>query len=224
MVTRDPRQDARAIKVFKKKKVLMIEELSGILDSSLVTARRRLKQWEACTSYNQNGRYYVLPDIAKFDTHGLWKHQGILFSQHGNLKQTVIALVKNSPAGLTGSQIGNLVSLAPRSFLSHFRTESQLRREMIEGRFVYFASDKATCFRQKTNLQEQTNPSDMRTPTDAEAVVILVERIKHSGLSIEDLAKKLRKVGYRFSAEAIRHFLDSHGLLKKTQAISSSGR
>ena len=224
MVTRNPRQNARAIKVFKKKKVLMIEELSGLLDSSLVTARRRLKQWEAYTSYNQNGRYYVLPDIAKFDIHGLWRHQGILFSQHGNLKQTVIALVKNSPAGLTGSQIGELVSLAPRSFLSHFRNESQLRREMIEGRFVYFASDKATCSQQKTFRQTPMNQADMRAPTDAEAVVILVERIKHSGLPIEDLAKKLRKVGYRFSAEAIRRFLDSHGLLKKTQAISSSGR
>ena len=224
MVTRDPSQDARAVKVFRKKKVLMIEELSGLLGSSLVTARRRLKQWKAYTSYNQNGRYYVLPDIAKFDTHGLWKHQGILFSQHGNLKQTVIALVKNSPAGLTGSQIGELVSLAPRSFLSHFRNESQLQREIIEGRFVYFASDKATCNQQKTFRQTPTNQADRLAPTDAEAVVILVERIKHPGLPIEDLAKKLRKVGYRFSADAIRRFLDSHGLLKKTQAISSSGR
>jgi len=224
MASRNPSQDARAIKVFQKKKVLMIEELSGLLGSSLVTARRRLKQWEAYTSYNQNGRYYVLPDIAKFDTYGLWRHQDILFSQHGNLKQTVIALVRKSPAGLTGSQIGELVSLAPRSFLSHFRNESQLRREMIEGRFVYFASNKTTCIQQKKIRQAPTNQADIRSPTDAEAIVILVERIKHSGLSIEDLAKKLHKVGYRFSAEAIRRFLDSHGLLKKTLAISSSGR
>lgn len=224
MVTRNPRQNVRAIKVFKKKKVLMIQELSGLLGSSLVTARRRLKQWRAYTSYNQNGRYYVLPDIAKFDTHGLWRHQDILFSQHGNLKQTVIALVKNSHAGLTGSQIGELVSLAPRSFLSHFRNESQLRRKMIEGRFVYFASDKATCSQQKTFRQTPMNQAETRGPTDAEAVVILVERIKHPGLPIETLAKKLHKAGYRFSAEAIRRFLDSHGLLKKTRATSSLAR
>lgn len=215
MVTQIPRQDARVIKVFKKKKVLMIEELSELLGSSLVTARRRLKQWKAHTSYNQNGRYYVLPDVAKFDTNGLWRHQDILFSQYGNLKQTVIALIKNSPAGLTGSQIGELVSLTPRSFLSHFRNETQLRREMIEGRFVYFASDKATRTQQKKVRQTPTNQADMRAPTDAEAVVILVERIKHPGLPIEDLAKKLCKVGYRFNAEAIRCFLNSHGLLKK---------
>lgn len=223
MVARDPSQDARAIQVFRKKKVLMIEELSGLLGSSLVTARRRLKQWKAYTSYNQNGRYYVLPDTAKFDTYGLWRHQDVLFSQHGNLKQTVIALVKNSPAGLTGSEIGELVSLAPRSFLSHFRNASQLRRDMIEGRFVYFASDKAAYIQQKKARQVQTN-QEVRAPTDAEAVVILVERIKHSDLSIEDLAKQLRKIGYRFSAELIQRFLDSHGLLKKTQVISSSGR
>lgn len=224
MVARKTRQDAKVLKIFKKKKVLMIEELSGLLDSSLITARRRLKQWNAYTSYNQNGRYYVLPDIAKFDAHGLWKHQDILFSQHGNLKQTVVALVKNSPAGLTGSQIGELVSLEPRSFLSHFRNESQLRREVIEGRFVYFASDKATSIEQKKVRQTPTNQADVRAPTDAEAVVLLVERIKHPDLPIEDLAKKLHEAGYLFSDEAIRRFLESHGLLKKTQGISSSGR
>ena len=224
MVTRNTSKDAEALKMFKKKKVLLIEELSGLLDSSFITARRRLKQWNAYTSYNQNGRYYVLPDIAKFDAHGLWRHQDTLFSQHGNLKQTVVALVKNSSAGLTGSQIGELVSLEPRSFLSHFRNESQLRREVIAGRFVYFASDKATCIQQKKVRQTPTNQADVRAPTDAEAVVLLVERIKHPGLPIEDLAKKLHKAGYLFSAEAIRRFLDSHGLLKKTQAISSSRR
>ena len=195
-----------------------------MLDSVIITERRRLKQLNAYTSYNQNGRYYVLPDLAKFDAHGLWGHQDILFSQHGNLKQTVVALVKNSPAGLAGSQIGELVSLEPRSFLSHFRNESQLRREVIEGRFVYFASDKATCIQQKKVRQTPTNQADVRAPTDAEAVVLLVERIKHPGLRIEDLAKKLHKAGYLFSAEAIRRFLDSHGLLKKTQAISLSRR
>lgn len=222
MSAHNPSKDATAIKVFKKKKVLMIEELSGLLGSSLITARRRLKQWKAYTSYNQNGRYYVLPDSAKFDAHGLWQHQHILFSKHGNLKKTVIALIKHSPAGLTGSQIGELVSLGPRSFLSHFRTESQLKRVMIEGRFVYFSADKATCIQQKKNRQEQTIQAEMRVPTDAEAVVILVERIKHPGLCIEDLSKKLSKIGYQFSAEAIRHFLESHGLLKKTQGMPLS--
>lgn len=224
MVTRNPSQDAKTLKIFMKKKVLTIEELSELLGSSLITARRRLKQWKAYTSYNHNGRYYVLPDVVKFDAYGLWRHQDILFSQHGNLKQTVVALIKNSPAGLTGLQIGELVSLEPRSFLSHFRNESQLRREMIEGRFVYFASDKATGTQQKKFRQTPTNQANVRAPTDAEAVVLLVERIKHPGLPIEGLAKELRKAGYRFSTETIQRFLDSHGLLKKTQDISSSGR
>ena len=67
MSPRNPSQNTTVLKAFKKKKVLMIDELSGLLGCSVVTARRRLKQWKACTSYNQNGRYYVLPDIAKFD-------------------------------------------------------------------------------------------------------------------------------------------------------------
>lgn len=223
MSTHNPNRDALAIRAFKKKKVLMVSDLSGLLECSLVTARRRLKQWKAYTSYNHNGRYYVLPDIAKCDAHGLWRHHDILFSEHGNLRKTVIALIKNSPAGLSGSQIGELVALAPRSFLSHFRTEPKLQREMIEGRFIYFASDNATGIQQRKIREEQARRgAAIRAPTDAEAVVILVERIKHPRLSIKDLSKRLCKAGCRYSTEELRHFLESHGLLKKTQAIPSS--
>ncbi len=223
MSTHNPSRDALAIRAFKKKKVLMVADLAGLLQCSLVTARRRLKQWKAYTSYNQNGRYYVLPDIAKCDVHGLWRHHDILFAQHGNLKKTVIALVENSPAGLTGSQIGELVAVAPRSFLSHFRTEPKLQREMIEGRFVYFASDHATGIQQRKAREEQTRRgAAMRVPTDAQAVVILVERIKHPRSPIEDLSKRLYKAGCKFTTEELRHFLDLHGLLKKTRGMPSS--
>jgi hypothetical protein len=86
-----------------------------------VTARRRLKAWRAYTSYNRNGRYYTLPEIAQFDDMGLWRHQGAFFSKHGNLKQTLVHLVVHSVQGLSGAEFGEILGLQPRSFLSHFR-------------------------------------------------------------------------------------------------------
>ena len=69
-----------AVKRFQKVKVVTIEQLVGLLESSVITARRQLKKWRAYTSFNMNGRYYTLPGIARFDENGIWKYQRILFS------------------------------------------------------------------------------------------------------------------------------------------------
>ena len=215
---RDLKRDSIALRAFKRKKVLVVEELGELLASSLATARRRLKEWHTYTSYNHNGRYYVLHEVAEFDANDLWRYKTIFFSQQGNLKKTVIHLVQSSPAGLTGAEIGELVGLAPRSFLSHFRNEPQLQREKIAGLFVYFSSERSTRVEQEQQRQEEAARAALRRlPTDAEAVVILVERITHPHWSIEDISIRLRRKGYRFSVEEVRHFLGHHGLLKKTQ-------
>jgi hypothetical protein len=85
------------IKKFKHKKVVTIVVLAAWLSCSIATARRRLKAWRAYTSYNHNGRYYTLPEIADFDENGLWQYQGVFFSKHGNLKQTLAHLLRCDP-------------------------------------------------------------------------------------------------------------------------------
>ena len=67
MKTRDVELDQLAIKSFNINSVLTIDELSGILMCSLITVRRRLKEWRVCSSYNKNGRYYTLPSIPTFN-------------------------------------------------------------------------------------------------------------------------------------------------------------
>ena len=218
MSIQEQKKDAMVLKFFKKSKVVTIEELATLLSSSLVTARRRLKQWNAYTSYNYNGRYYALPSIAKFNDYGLWSYNNILFSQHGNLKKTVIALVEESQRGLTGAQIGTMVGMASRSFLSHFRHDPLLQRESIEDRFIYFSSDNKTYLQQKKMHQEEVaRKAASRLPTDAEAVTILVERIKHPEVSIEALSKKLSHNSDRFSIEAVRCLFEMHGIFKKKE-------
>ena len=127
-------------KAWRTCKVLTNDDRARLLDSSLATARRRLKTWNSFTSYNNNGRYYVLPDVPQFDAHGLWHHRDISFSRYGNLTETVIQLVRYSEAGLSASQLGDLLRLNPRSFLSLFRNHPDLRRDRHEGRFVCFAA------------------------------------------------------------------------------------
>jgi hypothetical protein len=203
---------------FRRQKVATIDQLADWLECSVQTARRRLKQWKAHTSYSNNGRYYVLPEVALFDADGLWRHRGIRFSQHGNLTRTLVCLVTASRAGLRAAELRNLLGLEPRSFLSQFRNHPALRREKLQGRFVYFAAEKETYREQKQRRAQMSRDAEM--PSDAEAVVILVERIKHPELSAEQLASRVRKRSLRISAQVVGNLLVAHGLTGKKTPLS----
>jgi len=203
----------QARKTFGRRKVMTLEEVAESIPCSIYTARRRLKQWQAINSYNHNGRYYTLPDMPEFDGDGMWRWQGVFFSKYGTLRQTVVALVQNSPAGLDAAGLRSLVGLDTRSFLSAFAADPQLKREKVQGRFVYYAADMAVYNEQ---LQHRSRlQAASRQPTPSEAVAILVEKIKQPALSDEALSLKLRKQKVPVEAETIHNFFLHHGLSEK---------
>lgn len=203
----------KARKTFRGKKILTLEEVADLLGASIHTARRRLKEWNALSSYNRNGTYYTLPDVPEFDANGLWRFHGVFFSRHGNLKQTVVELVRISPGGLGGAEMGSLLGLDPRSFLSAFAKHPRLRREKVGGRFVYFSSDDAL-YDQQRQRRLALNATD-RQPTPAEAVAILVEKIKHPTLSYGEISRKLKKQKLSVEPGMIENLFALHGLTEK---------
>lgn len=197
------------------KKVVTLVELTMHLKCSRRTVQRRLADWHAIGSYNQNGRYYTLPDIPKFDAHGLWRYRGIFFSKFGSLPETFVHLVGQSPAGLTASEAGELLGLRPSSFLWSLREHSALRREKQRGRYLYLSSDPTRC--QAQRQQRELMHTAARLPTDSEAVAILIEKIKHPGLSDEKLSQQLEKQKVFVEQELIHDFFVRHHLaVKKT--------
>ena len=211
-----------AIQKFKNKKVVTVVVLAAWLSCSIATARRRLKAWRAYTSYNHNGRYYTLPEIADFDDNSLWRYQGVFFSKHGNLKQTVVHLVTHSAQGLSGAELGELLGLQPRSFLSHFRDHPQIYRENLMRRWIWFAADPKIGQKQKQIRLAQNVAKAPRMPTDREAVMILVDLIQHPNSGLEQVARRLKPKGIDIDVDAIRQLLVHHGLLKKTVDFPSS--
>ena len=126
-----------------------------LLNCSVRSGRSKLKQWHAHTSYNNNGKYYALPEVPRFDMNGLWWHRGAYFSKHGTLKNTVVHLVGASSAGLNGVQIGRLVGLDPRSFLCHLRDAPGIQREKHQGVYVYFSDDESIYLEQVASRLEE---------------------------------------------------------------------
>lgn len=196
---------------FRRQTVITLAQLVTLLKCSVITARRRLKQWQTYTSINQNGRYYTLPQAPVFDENGLWRYQAILFSRHGNLKQTITALITGSPKGLSAGEIAELVGIVPNSsLLSQFKNVPGVKREKHKGHFVYL-SDLPEVYTSQTQRWKTAS-----FPTDAQAVVILVQLIKHPESGIQQLATHVFAQGLSVEPPAIRKFLQFHDLLKKT--------
>ena len=207
---------------FKKQKVVTVVQLASWLSCSVVTARRRLKVLNAYTSYNCNGRYYTLPEIVQFDDTGLWRYRGAFFSKHGNLKQTLVHLVTHSEQGLSGTELGEMLGLQPRSFLSHFRDHPAIYRKNLMGRWIWFAADPGIREQQMQARLAQEVAGASCMPSDMEAVMILVDLIEHPQSDVEQIARRLKSKQLDIDVAAIRQLLEHHGLLTKTLAIPAS--
>ena len=123
-------------------------------------------------------------------------------------------MVSESPSGLTGKQIGDVLGLSPRSFLHHFRDAPGLCRRKYGGVYVYFSDNPGSYTTQEQNRVqiERLAEPDL---CDTDAVMILVAMLKQHGGTIEAIMAMPEIRARKFSAGVIREFLNRHGLLKK---------
>lgn len=208
--------DEQVRRHFRRRKIFTIEELADRLAASKRTAQRRLQQWRALSSLNHNARYYTLPDVPEFDSHGLWRYRQVLFSQYGTLARTVVALVTQSPQGLSAAELTERLGMNGHSFLSQLAAHPELRRHKFGGRFVYFAAEATLCAEQQR--ARRTLAPKALLPRAPAAVAILVERIKQPELDVEALAARVRRGGHRVEAAEVRALFEHHGLVEKKGA------
>jgi len=220
----DPQVEHTAVQLFRRKQVMRITDIAELLYCSIPTVRGRLKKWGTFTSYNRNGSCYTLPDVPQFDIHGLWKYQGVFFSRSGNLTRTILHLVENSDSGLDAHELGELLELVPRSFMSYLSHIPGMLREKAQGRFVYFCADRQKYQSQKQGRGDEGKRTLEQLPADVEAIQILVDWIKHPGSSCEECARRLLRGGTRIEVAAIRNLLAYHGVEKKTPDTPSHER
>jgi|TARA_B100000315_G_scaffold254277_1_gene294987 hypothetical protein len=213
MRPRKTERDQQTIKAFKQHKVLTFVALCSLLQLSIATVRRRLRDWSALSSYNKSGQYYTLPLIPEFNKQGLWKHEGVFFSKHGTLKNTVIHLVQISKRGLSNSELEEILGVNTNSYLPQVKQLAGVRREKHSRQVVYFAADKELYKQQKQN-RFPPEPAALKLPPDAITIIILVQLVKHPGSSPEQLSEILRRESYEIDAVMIDNLFERHGLKK----------
>ncbi|MCP4367645.1 MAG: hypothetical protein GY797_05970 [Deltaproteobacteria bacterium] len=213
-----------ALAIFRFEKVMTLDRLAKLLDSSTRTAQRRLKEWRAYRSYNKNGRYYVLPRNAEFDSSGIWKCNDIFFSEHGNLRDTLFYFIDRADAGLSAAELSHLLGLPAYSFLSRYNQNWDLPKEKYQGVYMYFSKDRDISEEQRRKREARVrSQATEKLPCDVHSIVILTELIKHPGTCVEDLARRVRRKGIAVGIGEVRNLLIHHDLLKKTLVFQPSG-
>lgn len=203
--------------IFKKSKVLTLKQASEARQCSVRTVQRQFSGLTVFRSYNKNSRYYTLSGIPKFNANGIWEYQEVLFSRFGDLRKTVQHLITNSECGLSGSEIGDIVKLQPRSFMHHFRELDGVFREKYGGVYVYFSDDPVVFERQSL---KRSRVCEVQKIGDADAVKLLVAYIKNPQASAAELSEALaRESRCHISPTDIVNFFSFHDLLKKTPGI-----
>ena len=109
--------------------------------ASRTTTFRYLKQVPHLRSYNHNGRYYTHRDPTRFDRYGLVSLGNVHFSRDTTLAATVQRLVRESPAGRTQKELRALLHVPVHAFLLAAVRRRALRRERMDGVWVYRSRD-----------------------------------------------------------------------------------
>jgi len=81
--------------------------------------------------------YYTLQSIAKFNVEGLWSHRAVWFSRFGSLLDTAKAFIEHSEAGYSATELREALHVETKHCLRRLIRTGQLRREKIQGCYVY---------------------------------------------------------------------------------------
>jgi len=192
------RSPERLIHLFKTKGVVTFPDLQEALgNASRATTFRYLRRVKYLRSYNHNGRYYTHRDPALFDRVGLYSQGDIHFSRDGTLGDTLRRLIRESQAGWTQRELQELLRVRVQGLLLEAVRHEEVRRERVEGFYLYLHIDPAIGQRQWQRRQEriaaQQPRDEERVCVDDEVIIqVLLTLIRHPGSRPAEVVRALR--------------------------------
>jgi hypothetical protein len=218
---RDPHDSRAALeRLFAQRPVADLAQLGQALATgSRMSIFRRLSAIGYLSSYTHTGRYYTLRSIPVFDADGLWRFEGLGFSRDGTLRATVRRLVETSEAGRTHGELQRRLGVRVHNPLLDLVEDKELRREPVEGEYVYLAAARSRAAEQRA----RRHALPTARPTLALEVEVLLEVIHGVRLtppSAATVAARLAARGIAAGVADVEAVLERHGL-KKTPASHS---
>jgi len=101
------------------------------------TIFRKLRELHYLRSYSHRGKYYTIPEIARFDAKGLWSCRDVHFSKQGSLLNAIAHHVDRSVAGYFEYEIESLLHVTVRGAVLKLLKENRISRHKVAGRYLY---------------------------------------------------------------------------------------
>ncbi len=207
--------------LFKKKRVSRLVEIyTALQTTSRMSVFRRLRELEYLSSYSHGGRFYTLPSIAHFDTHGLWRYEDIGFSRFGTLKDTLIPLIDLSIAGKTHEELERQLGIRVHNSLLDLVRCAKISREATAGQYVYLSIDPDRAQQQLACRYEQRADRVQDLLPDGMVIEVLAEIIRANTVDIDEptILARLVARGIDISAAQLSQVC-TRLALKKTPAV-----
>lgn len=191
-----------------------LETISGCKGRTL---QRKIKKCKLLASYNKNSKFYTLPGLAVFNDFGIWQYHGVLFSQQGNLYQTLVYLVDQSTSGYISGELVQIVQVKTDDALRVLTNQKRLQREKQINYYVYYSMDYYRFQVQKNNRLADFLPvARQYLPKDKNIIIsVLVEIINSDTLSVESLLTGLKRRHIEASEQQILGVISHYDLKKK---------
>jgi len=219
------------VAMFEEQKVMTLDTLSRKAQCSGKTILRRLKKHGYYTSYNMNGKYYTIPEIANFDEDGFWEYEGVRFNKVGRLREIIRAVVENSEMGYTSDELNKRMNTSCKDHLLRFAREGIIARRKYGGFYAYFSMDKK---KQKNQVEKREQNILTKEVPESEGYMsiqkidnkliihVLVEFIKNRKVTLEEIVDSLKKKNIRTKKEIAEEIFHRYGISKKNECLFKS--
>lgn len=207
-------------RVFRRKLIADLGTLFEVLKTtSRMTVFRRLSALGYVTSYSHNGRFYTLADIPDYDADGLWRYQGVCFSRHGTLRDTVHQLVELSEAGRTHPELAARLQVRVHNTLLDLVEHKRIGREAWGALYLYVSADEhvsATQLVGRRDLEPADSTAPMRALGSGLIVEVLLEVVQGSQVVPDPTTvhQRLMARSVNISLEQVERVYQKYGLKK----------
>jgi predicted transcriptional regulator len=212
--------ELRLLTAFRAHPVLTFDEIGELLEGvSEATARRALRGIPYRSSYNHNGRYYTLFEESKFDRWGLWSYEGVRVSRDGSLTATVERLVRESEAGWTRRELGELLGVSVQTVLTTLRERGKVDRARVGPAYVYVSAGSAA--EQLERRQQMTSLKQRRSEAPLGVVVaVLLVLIRHPKSTAGEVVRRLKGHSPPIHLEDVEEVFERYDLAQKRGLLS----
>ena len=122
-------------------KMATMVDIKGVMGTAVdATIFRKLRELCYLRSYSHRGKYYTLPEIARFNEQGLWACRGVHFSKQGSLLNTIEHHVGYSEVGYFEFELESLLHVGIRVAVLKLLRDHRIYRQKVSGRYLYCSS------------------------------------------------------------------------------------